>query len=329
LEKPQPPVSALAAPTALGAGGRAALSAACAVLAALLVWLLPGLQLLEERSRDALTSLAATAGPVADVVVIDISEESLKRVGTWPWSRARLADLVEELVGPLGARGVALDMVLPEVADAAGDAVRVVRQLGVALQRDDLRGRGPGEPFQVQLLAARDDGQHRANVLAIRGGEARQLSKDFFDPFQQAALSRRTLAPRQFAKVQTTAGLAQNPAAQGTERLQPLRQRDDLGIGDRVGGPCEQVGQADLRPDRAGQDAQGQVERARDVPQQGKKASYRRSGTVCGGARPAVHRSAAGGLQNLAPARELPADFFRARRAEQVAAGHRFFQIEE
>ncbi len=122
MQKPEHSVSALAAPTALGAGGRAMLSAGCAVTTALLVWALPGLQLLEERSRDALTALTVTAEPVPNVVVIDISEESLKAVGTWPWSRARLADLVEELVGPLGARGVALDMVLPEVADAAGDA---------------------------------------------------------------------------------------------------------------------------------------------------------------------------------------------------------------
>ena len=122
MKNAQAPVLALAAPTTLGVAGRAALSAGCALLTALMVWLLPGLQLLEERSRDALTSLTAAADPVAGVLVIDISEESLKRVGTWPWSRARLADLVEELVGPLAARGVALDMVLPEGADAAGDA---------------------------------------------------------------------------------------------------------------------------------------------------------------------------------------------------------------
>lgn len=122
MPKLQPFAPTLATPAGRGPARRALLSAGAAALVAACLWLLPGLRLLEERSRDALTALAASSEPVAGVVVIDISEESLKDLGMWPWSRARLADLVEELVGPLGARGVALDMVLPEAADAAGDA---------------------------------------------------------------------------------------------------------------------------------------------------------------------------------------------------------------
>lgn len=120
--KLQPFVSSVATPAGHSPARRVLLSAAAAALVAACVWLLPGLRLLEERSRDALTALAASSEPVAGMVVIDIGEESLKSLGMWPWSRARLADLVEELVGRLGARGVALDMVLPEAGDAAGDA---------------------------------------------------------------------------------------------------------------------------------------------------------------------------------------------------------------
>jgi adenylate cyclase len=94
---------------------------AAALAAALMAWL-PPVRLLEERSRDALTPLTGSATPVRDIVVVDISEESLQRLGNWPWPRARMADLVEQLLGPLGARAVALDMILPEAADAAGDA---------------------------------------------------------------------------------------------------------------------------------------------------------------------------------------------------------------
>lgn len=115
-------VPSLATPPGRGPARRALWSALSAALVAAVVWLLPGLHLLEERSRDELTSLVASSEPVPGVMVIDIGEESLKSLGMWPWSRAQLADLVEELVGPLGARGVALDMVLPEAADAAGDA---------------------------------------------------------------------------------------------------------------------------------------------------------------------------------------------------------------
>jgi len=122
LEKLQPSLPVPAAPAPRGAARHAVLSALAAALVAACVWLLPGLQLLEERSRDALTPLATSQDLVPGVVVVDIGEDSLKSLGMWPWSRSRLADLVEELVGPLGARGVALDMVLPEAADAVGDA---------------------------------------------------------------------------------------------------------------------------------------------------------------------------------------------------------------
>lgn len=101
---------------------RASWAVLAAALAGVLLGWWPGLQLAEERSRDALTGLIVSEHPVPGVAVVDISEESLRAIGVWPWSRDRLADLVEELLGPLGARAVALDMVLPERADETGDA---------------------------------------------------------------------------------------------------------------------------------------------------------------------------------------------------------------
>lgn len=77
---------------------------------------------LEERIRDTLTGWRAKHAPVPGLLVVDISEHSLQAISPWPWRRAQLADLVEQLIGPLGARAVALDMVLPDVADAVGDA---------------------------------------------------------------------------------------------------------------------------------------------------------------------------------------------------------------
>lgn len=122
---PKTATGADARPLALPVTGRwrqlAASLAAALFAGACFAWL-PGLRLLEERSRDSLTALAMQEAEPPEIVVVDISEESLQRVGTWPWTRGRLADLVEQLVGPLGARAVALDMVLPELADAQGDA---------------------------------------------------------------------------------------------------------------------------------------------------------------------------------------------------------------
>ena len=51
--------------------------------------------------------------PALPVRVVDIDEESLKRVGQWPWPRTVLADLVTKL-GQNGAAAIGFDMVFPE-----------------------------------------------------------------------------------------------------------------------------------------------------------------------------------------------------------------------
>lgn len=72
--------------------------------------------------RDAFMRVRVSNAPEPRVLVVDIDEASLNKLGPWPWPRARLADLVEILLTTYQARGVALDIVLPEAADAEGDA---------------------------------------------------------------------------------------------------------------------------------------------------------------------------------------------------------------
>ena len=47
------------------------------------------------------------------VVVVDVDENSIARIGQWPWSRAVLADLVER-AGAAGAAAIGFDIVFPE-----------------------------------------------------------------------------------------------------------------------------------------------------------------------------------------------------------------------
>ncbi len=47
------------------------------------------------------------------VVVVDIDEKSLAQYGQWPWSRARLSNLLDTING-LGAKSIGLDMILSE-----------------------------------------------------------------------------------------------------------------------------------------------------------------------------------------------------------------------
>lgn len=75
----------------------------------------------DENLRDAFLRLTANPEPEMRVTVIDISEASIAEVGPWPWSRGRIADLVEILFSSYGARAVGLDIVFPEPGDMAGD----------------------------------------------------------------------------------------------------------------------------------------------------------------------------------------------------------------
>jgi adenylate cyclase len=51
--------------------------------------------------------------PSLPVRIVDIDEESLKKIGQWPWPRTVLAELVKKL-GDQGAAAIAFDMVFPE-----------------------------------------------------------------------------------------------------------------------------------------------------------------------------------------------------------------------
>lgn len=74
-----------------------------------------------ELLRDAFVRLHATNAPDPRVLVVDIDEASMSRLGPWPWPRTRIADLAETLLTRYEARGVALDIVLPDPADEQGD----------------------------------------------------------------------------------------------------------------------------------------------------------------------------------------------------------------
>ncbi len=88
-----------------------------------LQWQRPGLvNRFDESLRDAFLKLAADPTPETRISVIDIDEESIAKIGPWPWPRERIADLVEILFASYHARAVGLDIVFPEHGDSEGDA---------------------------------------------------------------------------------------------------------------------------------------------------------------------------------------------------------------
>jgi adenylate cyclase len=70
-------------------------------------------QLMRMRSFDLLQGLFPRAVADRPVAIVDIDDESLAKIGQWPWARTILADLVDRLTG-LGAAVIGFDVVFPE-----------------------------------------------------------------------------------------------------------------------------------------------------------------------------------------------------------------------
>lgn len=82
------------------------------VVAAYLVGV-PLLDLLELKTYDMRLQGSTPATPPAQVAIVAIDEESLSKIGRWPWSRRTVAQLVDRL-DELGARVIALDVFFSE-----------------------------------------------------------------------------------------------------------------------------------------------------------------------------------------------------------------------
>lgn len=72
---------------------------------------------LEYLAYDARVRLTMPDTVDSRVVVVDIDEPSIQRIGQWPWSRDKLGRMVDQLFERYGVRVVGFDMVFPE-ADA-------------------------------------------------------------------------------------------------------------------------------------------------------------------------------------------------------------------
>jgi len=92
--------------------------------------------------------------PDAAVRIIDIDDESLARVGQWPWPRSTLAALVTRL-GELGATAAAFDIVLAEPDAASPEAaVRLLPATpGRAVLERELGGAKPNDARLAEAIA--------------------------------------------------------------------------------------------------------------------------------------------------------------------------------
>ncbi|RZJ85416.1 MAG: adenylate/guanylate cyclase domain-containing protein [Massilia sp.] len=122
--------------------------------------------LANERLRDVFLRLRVSDAPEPRILVVDIDEASLTEVGPWPWPRERLAHLVEILLSRYKARGVALDIVLPDAGDPVGD-----RRLALLARHGPVV---PAQAFTFPAAGPREyplrGGQLGGATQAYRGG---------------------------------------------------------------------------------------------------------------------------------------------------------------
>lgn len=149
----------------------------------LLLWLLPAWHLLEDQARDALTTrLLVSETKHNSVALVDFSDSSIQALGGWPLPRERMADLVEELIGPLGARVVGLDILFPEATDPAGDArlaslaehgpLVLSHVLDVTQRNAAIRVGVPAQATQPSLMAGNWPVQESQGFVANHAGLA-------------------------------------------------------------------------------------------------------------------------------------------------------------
>lgn len=83
------------------------------------------------------------------IVILDIDEKSLKAEGRWPWSRNRLAQLVDKLFDKYEVAVVGFDVVFGEQDQSSG--LSVLQELGTSQLQGDARFQAALEKIQPQL----------------------------------------------------------------------------------------------------------------------------------------------------------------------------------
>ena len=83
------------------------------------------------------------------VTIVEIDEDSLKRIGQWPWPRNRLAELVDA-INFLQPAAIGLDMYMPEPdATSPAQVASAVNGIGVA----DAAGANAARPTRMVVAA--------------------------------------------------------------------------------------------------------------------------------------------------------------------------------
>src|SRR5580693_8749462 len=114
------------------------------------------------RTFDTFQRIDPRVKTIKPVVIVDINDESLEKLGQWPWPRTQIADLITNLT-KLGAAAIAFDVVFSEPdrlnPNAAADTIRNLDE--------ETRSKLRALPSNDQVLA--DAMRHSRVVLGESG----------------------------------------------------------------------------------------------------------------------------------------------------------------
>ena len=123
------------------------------VMWVLLLWRPNFTEFIELKLYDLKFRFRGALPPSSQVVILALDDESLKKVGRWPWSRTDIARLIK-LVKAAGPRVVALDIIFAEKEETG--ALKAVTSL-----RQEFTRKGVTSPEILSLLAQEEQ---RADV---------------------------------------------------------------------------------------------------------------------------------------------------------------------
>jgi adenylate cyclase len=146
-------------------------------------------KLLELKAYDFKISLRGARPVSGQVVIVAIDEQSLKREGRWPWSRTRLAKLVDKLTES-GAAVIGFDFLFPEK-----DIYVPFNKIKSELEKQDLSGMDK-KKFMGWLEGVSDSDSQFAD--AIRRSERTVLGYFVYPTAEQAAGSAEEMGPKEF-----------------------------------------------------------------------------------------------------------------------------------
>ncbi|MFQ5467792.1 MAG: CHASE2 domain-containing protein, partial [Kiloniellaceae bacterium] len=141
-----------------------------AALTVVRVWDPAAVEVLRLKTFDLYQLIRPRQAPAQPVVIVDIDEESLEKLGQWPWSRTIIADMVDRIQGA-GAAALGFDVVFAE-PDRMSPASVAKHMPGLA---GDLRRRLRDLPSNDTLLA---QSLAKARVVLGQSGYPRVLGMD-------------------------------------------------------------------------------------------------------------------------------------------------------